>query len=338
MFGSHAQFHLAAGEGPPLVPLLIQRASRLAVGQNQSAVLFEETSLQKVHGRPADEGRGRPVGRTVVQHFGPVRLLNLSPVHQHDAITERQSLFLIVRDIHHCRPQTAMEQVQLAPHFQTKARIEITERLVEQKNGRLAHQRPAERRPLLLPTRQLLRPPVEQIRQLQQPRRPFDALAPFRPVRPPPLPEDEAEAEVAANVQVGIEGGPLKDHRHVAPVRRFAVDDAAADADGPAGRRFQAGDHAQRRRLAATGRADQYDQLAVGDGQAQVVDRADAVGVGFADPLQNDFRHPFDPLMGSNYEGIRRRVKKPPSQRRIGDGRPPRRQRRGYTQKPRQRG
>ena len=52
-----------------------------------------------------------------------------------------------------------------------------------------------------------------------------------------------------------------------------------ADEDFAAGDFFEAGDHAQRRRLAAAGRADQHHELAVGDLERDVAHGVEAVGV-----------------------------------------------------------
>ena len=64
---------------------------------------------------------------------------------------------------------------------------------------------------------------------------------------------------------MGVERVVLEDHRDVTVLRRQRVDDLAADPNGPVRDRLEAGDHPQRSRLAAAGRADEDDELAVGD-------------------------------------------------------------------------
>ena len=62
-----------------------------------------------------------------------------------------------------------------------------------------------------------------------------------------------------------VEGVVLEDHRHVAGLGRQVVDHPAAHFTVPDGDVLEPGDHPQRGRLAATGRADEDDELAVGD-------------------------------------------------------------------------
>ena len=73
------------------------------------------------------------------------------------------------------------------------------------------------------------------------------------------------------------------------------------DLHGAAGGRNQPGDHPQQRRLAATGRADQGDELALRHAQIDTVECGDiafAGGKDLADPRYRDrfFRHAVRPL------------------------------------------
>ena len=58
---------------------------------------------------------------------------------------------------------------------------------------------------------------------------------------------------------------------------RDVVDDPVADQDPPLGHVLEPGEHPQRRRLAAAGRADEHEQLALGDLEREVVDGDRAV-------------------------------------------------------------
>jgi len=64
---------------------------------------------------------------------------------------------------------------------------------------------------------------------------------------------------------VRVQGVVLENHRDVALARRSVVDHATVDRDRARTRRLQPGDHPQQRRLAAAGRPDQHQQLAVGN-------------------------------------------------------------------------
>ena len=65
----------------------------------------------------------------------------------------------------------------------------------------------------------------------------------------------------------------LEHHAEAAVARLQVVDHAPVDADFAGGRILEAGDHAQRRRLAAAGRPDKDDEFAVLDGEAQILHR-----------------------------------------------------------------
>ena len=58
----------------------------------------------------------------------------------------------------------------------------------------------------------------------------------------------------------------------------------------PGGRQLEPGDHAERRRLAAAGRPEHDEELAVGDGEVRILHR-DEVGEGLAQVLDADLGH-----------------------------------------------
>ena len=78
--------------------------------------------------------------------------------------------------------------------------------------------------------------------------------------------------DVVAHRHVREQRVVLEHHRHVALARRPGRDVLAADAQRALGRRLQPGDRTQQRRLAAAGRAEQGEELAVGDRQVDAVD------------------------------------------------------------------
>ena len=72
--------------------------------------------------------------------------------------------------------------------------------------------------------------------------------------------------------QMRVERVALEDHRDVTALRREVVDDAVADPDDAVADGLEAGDHAERGRLAAAGRADEHHELAVRDVEIEPVD------------------------------------------------------------------
>mgnify|MGYP006199955153 CR=1 FL=1 len=87
----------------------------------------------------------------------------------------------------------------------------------------------------------------------------------------------------------------LEDHLDVAPVggkRHYAL---ALEPDIAGGGRLEAGDHPHQRGLAAAGRAEQREELAVLDGQRQVVDRRE---------VPEPFRDPFEPNVSVGHQRL----------------------------------
>ena len=78
---------------------------------------------------------------------------------------------------------------------------------------------------------------------------------------------------LSRDVHVREEGVVLEDHRHVAVAGRQVGHVAVADATLPPVAVLQPGDRAQQGGLAAAGRAEQGEELAVGDRQVERVER-----------------------------------------------------------------
>ena len=114
----------------------------------------------------------------------------------------------------------------------------------------------------------------------------------------------QREGHVLAHRHVRVERVVLEHHGDVAVLRRHVVHHAAADRDLAAGDVLEPGDHAQQRRLAAAGRADQHDELAVRDVDAHAVQ--DLHGTeGFPDVADIDGRH-LSPLPGPSRASVAR--------------------------------
>jgi hypothetical protein len=77
----------------------------------------------------------------------------------------------------------------------------------------------------------------------------------------------------------------LKYHADAAPVRRQGLDGIAVEHHFAGVRRFEAGDSAQHRRLAAARRTEQRHELARADMQAEVTHGFDPAAAGHAEAL-----------------------------------------------------
>ena len=139
-------------------------------------------------------------------------------------------------------------------------------------------QRPADGDALTLPARELRRLAVEQRLDLQELGSPGDALFDF--VRASSFWDDEAELEVPPHrlgrvKRVGLE------HHGQAPILGIEIGHIApADRDAPVGDVEQPSQQVEQRGLSATGRAEQHQEIAVVDGQVEIVqNRHRAVGL-----------------------------------------------------------
>ena len=85
----------------------------------------------------------------------------------------------------------------------------------------------------------------------------------------------QAEGDVLEHRHVREHGVVLEHHREAALARRAGrLTSRPPISDAPGGLRLEAGDDAQQRGLAAAGRAEQGDELAVGDGERHLLQRA----------------------------------------------------------------
>jgi hypothetical protein len=83
----------------------------------------------------------------------------------------------------------------------------------------------------------------------------------------------------------------LEHHRDVPVTGGDLVDHLAADPQLARGDVLESGDHVQRRRLAAAGRADEDHELAIGDAQVEVLDGFEAVRIALDHLVEDDVRH-----------------------------------------------
>ena len=103
-------------------------------------------------------------------------LLDDAALHHRDAVGERQRLDLVVGDVDHGVAELLMQLLDLDPQFGAQLGVEIGERLVEQEDVDVAHQRAADRDALALAAREFGRLALQQRLDLQQLGRLGDAL------------------------------------------------------------------------------------------------------------------------------------------------------------------
>ena len=266
-------------DGEPLGPdgdghrrsggLVRRQAQAVPVGQHH-LVGAGHRGLQEVG--LSDEVGHEPGGGAFVDGLGGVDLEEASVVHDADAVAHGDRLLLVVGDVHERDADLALEVLELVLHLVAELQGEGAEGCVEQQHLGTVHERPGQGNPLLLAPGQLGGLAVGHGTHLDQVDGPVDEAPAFGPGDPAHL---EAEADVVGHRHVGEQGVALEHGVDGPLVGRAEAHLLAVDADGPRRREFQAGHHAQGGGLAAARRAEQGEELAVGDGEVDVVHRGD---------------------------------------------------------------
>jgi len=267
-------------------PQLLRHRQAAARGRNDRAPVGQGGG-EEVHRRRADEAGDEQVDRLLVDLERRAHLLQLAALHHGDAVAHRHRLDLVVGDVHGRGLERLLKLRDLGAGLHPQLGVEVRQRLVEQEDRRLAHDRAADRDPLALAAGELLRLALQVLGDAEDVGRLLHPAVHFVARR---LADLEAELQVLPHRHVRIERVALEHHRDVAVLGRHVVDHPAADRDGAAGDLLQAGDHAQRRRLAAAGGADQHHELLVVDLQVQVLDDGHRT-VALLDPFENHVCH-----------------------------------------------
>ena len=205
-----------------------------------------ERALEVVH--VADEVGDERRGGAVVDLRRRRELVDLAGVHDGDPVGHRHRLLLVVRDDDERDADVALDALELDLHRLAQLEVERAERLVEQQHLRVHHERARERDALLHAAGELRGLGLLATGQVHQLERLAGLLVAL-------LLADLALLEPVGDV---VEHGHVREQRvgledrvDVALVRRDADGGAAVDLDLALGRLVEAGDHPQRRRLAA---------------------------------------------------------------------------------------
>ena len=132
-----------------------------------------------IHRRRADEGRDEAIGGIVVDFRRRSDLPHAAVVDDGDAVAHAHRLDLVVGHVDRGDADPLLELLDLLSCRGAQLGVEVGQRLVEQQRGRLAHQRARERDALAFAAGELTRPPVEQMADAEQLRRPLDLLFDF---------------------------------------------------------------------------------------------------------------------------------------------------------------
>ncbi len=275
VFGPHPDHHLLdPGRFEVLDQLGGHRHSPARELRHEAAVDAVDVAGHGVHGRAADEARHEEVGRFGVDVLGCADLLQHAVVEHRDPVAHRHRLDLVVGDVDDRRRQAALQLHQLRTRLHPQLGVEVGERLVHEERLRAAHDRARQRDPLTLPARQLRGLAVEQAAEVEAV---GGLLHQCRPLGRRHLARPQRELDVPPHGHVRVERVALEHHRDVAVLGLDVVDDALADGDGARRGVLEPRDHPQRGRLAAARRAEEHEELLVGDVEGEHVDGGDVV-------------------------------------------------------------
>ena len=167
------------------------------------------------------------------------------------------------------RALLGVDALEFRAHGHAQLGVQVGERLIHQEELRLNDNRAGDGHTLALTAGHLRRVALEQVLDLRRLRRLVHALVDFFFGE---LLELERIGDVVVHRHMRPDGVALEDHGYAALTRKLVQNALAVDQDIAAGNLFQSGDHADGRRLAAAGRAEEDDELALLDVQVHVID------------------------------------------------------------------
>ncbi len=245
-----------------------------AVDDDVVGLVLDQRAVHQVD--VADEVGDEAGRRRLVDLGRRADLQEAALAHHGDARGHRHRLFLVVGD-HHAGDADVVDDVgELDLRFLAQLLVERAERLVEEQQLRLLGQAARQRDALLLAAGELVRLALGVGAELHQLQHRLDAR---RDLVLGQAVAAQAEGDVVEHREMREERVALEHHVHRPLVGRQPGEVLAVERDRSRGRRLEAGEHAQQRRLAAARRAEQGEDLALGDVDRDVVDGPVAVEV-----------------------------------------------------------
>ena len=165
-----------------------------------------------------------------------------------------------------------MQAFDFGAHLDPQLGVEVRQRLVEQKQLRLARQGPAHGHPLALTARELAGFAVEQVLHLQHARHLIDAALPLGLGH---IAHFQRKTDVVGHRHGGVERVALKHHGDVALRRGHTHHIATANAQLAAAGLFQARNDVEQGGLAAARWADQDEEFAGLNGDVDALEHLD---------------------------------------------------------------
>lgn len=195
-------------------------------------------------------------------------LHNLALVHHENAVAYSDGFVLVVCDHDEGRIRLALHVAKFRLQFFAEVCIEGAERFIEQKNVRLVHEGAGEGNTLLLTAAQGCWHFLGEVRDVHDFHHLLHALVDFVFRNLLAL---EAEGDVVVDVQVREQRVTLENGVDVSLCRGFFGNVFATENHSPFIGLFKACDNAEERRLAAARRAEQRYELAILDGDVDIL-------------------------------------------------------------------
>ena len=193
----------------------------------------------------------------------------MAVLHNGDTVGDGKRLFLIVSDVYGGDAEAALKLFDDGAHLHAQLCVKVTQRLVHQQDARLDHERAGDGDALLLAAGQLVRLAVGEVRYLHQLQSLVHAGLYLLGRN---LARLETVGDIIAHTQVREDGVVLEHHADVALVSGHVVDALVAEIEVAALDGVKARYHAQKRGLAAAGRAEQREEFALADVQRNAVE------------------------------------------------------------------
>ena len=179
-----------------------------------------------------------------------------------------------------------LKVADLLAHDEPQVRVEVGQRLIQEKHLRLEAERPGEGDTLLLTTGEFVDHPISKRVQ-------FDHLEQFLDPRLDPVLGPLVDLQTVADVfrygHMGKEGVILKADPRIPQIRRKIVDSLSVKDDIPGTDIGKTADEAQQRRLSTPARPDECDQFSLAHLQGNTLDDL-VFSIKLVDVLQNQHR------------------------------------------------
>jgi PIN domain nuclease of toxin-antitoxin system len=192
-----------------------------------------------------------------------------------------------VRDVNSGRAKHALQMYDFTPHADPQLRIQVAQRFIHQIETRVTDNSSPQRHPLPFTAGKLAWPAVEQVSDAQYlgcfANAAIDLI--FGSLLQP-----QRVADVIKDFVVGVEGLILEDHGDIPVAGRDPIDQLAINENLARRDSLQSADHAQSRRFAATGWADEDHKLTVSDLDVYPI-YGDYVPKSFCQIFANDNAH-----------------------------------------------